>query len=95
MGAVIAFFPAGKVAELMPIISAIQSNMPQAVYWMSWDGKFSMGSSYNTGIEAVIANPWVITRDEVPPLGRSIVRSSAAGAGNVKSIEKKHTEPKR
>lgn len=54
-------------ANIAPMISSLKTNMPNAVYWLAWNGIYSM--NYNTNMSALLADPWVITRDEIPAFG--------------------------
>jgi len=44
-------------------ISSLKANMPKTAYWANWAETFSM--TYNSGTSTVLADPWVITRDEI------------------------------
>lgn len=46
-----------------PFITSMKTAMPKTVYWMQWAQTWSM--TYNTGTSTVLADPWVITRDEI------------------------------
>jgi len=50
--------------NIAPMITSLKSRTPKAIYWMAWNGIYSM--AYNTGVSTLLADPWVITRDEVP-----------------------------
>lgn len=57
-------------ANIAPLISSLKTNMPNAVYWMAWNGIYSM--NYNTNTSTLLTDPWVITRDEIPVFGVTI-----------------------
>jgi mannan endo-1,4-beta-mannosidase len=49
--------------DISGIITSIKSNMPKTVFWLSWNGVYSI--PYNRNWTQLMADPWVITRDEL------------------------------
>lgn len=50
-------------SDISGIGAGIRQNMPKTVFWMAWNGVYSM--NYNNGVSALLSDPWVITRDEI------------------------------
>lgn len=44
----------------------LKTLFPRGVYWMSWSSVWSMRASDNPGVPQLFADPWVVTRDELP-----------------------------
>jgi mannan endo-1,4-beta-mannosidase len=57
--------PAGGCSpmDISPLIASIKTNMPKTAFFMAWAEAFSL--DYNTGTSKLLADPWVITRDEI------------------------------
>lgn len=49
--------------DIYGVIASIKRNMPKTVFWLSWNGVYSI--SYNVNEGMLMADPWVITRDEI------------------------------
>jgi len=65
--------------NVTPLISSIKSNTPSAVFFMAWAGNYSL--DYNSGTSALLADPWVITRDEIPISGATSTPRPSAPTG--------------
>lgn len=52
-----------SAVDISQMITSIKANMPKAAFWMQWSDSFSM--YYNSGATKLLADPWVITRDEI------------------------------
>ena len=49
--------------DISGVITSIKANMPKTVFWLSWNGVYSI--PYNSNWNQLMADPWVITRDEI------------------------------
>jgi mannan endo-1,4-beta-mannosidase len=49
--------------DISGIITSIKTKMPKAVFWLCWGGVYSI--SYNLNGAQLMADPWIITRDEI------------------------------
>jgi len=52
--------------DLRKIIRGIRDHGPNIVGWSCWSVTWSMDPAYNNNVAELLADPWVITRDEVP-----------------------------
>jgi len=49
--------------DYLVLIEKIKHKYPDTIYWLSWDGPYSIARNLNA--EALLNDPWVITRDEL------------------------------
>jgi mannan endo-1,4-beta-mannosidase len=45
------------------LIASIKQNLPNIVYWMSWNREYAMDKHLN--VQQLLDDPWVITREEI------------------------------
>ena len=50
--------------DISTMVNSLKTSMPKTSYWLSWAWWWSMPSS--TGVSQLLADPWVVTRDELP-----------------------------
>jgi mannan endo-1,4-beta-mannosidase len=46
-------------------IKGIESHFAKAVFFMSWNGKWSLAR--NNNVKELLAHPWIVNRDDLPP----------------------------
>ncbi|MFO1478013.1 MAG: glycosyl hydrolase [Verrucomicrobiota bacterium] len=52
--------------DYLRFLDGVRTNFPKAVFFMSWNGRWSLGS--NTNVSEFLNNPYVANRDELPKL---------------------------
>ena len=56
-------------------IVSLKTNMPRTAFWMNWGNTFAM--AVNPGTSTILADPWVVTRDEISISGSDITAPAA------------------
>lgn len=68
--------------DISPLITGLKQNMPKTVFWLNWNGVYSM--DYNLNENQLLADPWVITRDEISISGGPSDTNPPAAPGRVR-----------
>jgi len=50
--------------DYLRFLHGVQQNFPRAVYFMSWNGNWSLGR--NTNVTEFLSNPWIVNREDLP-----------------------------
>lgn len=71
--------PTTAPVDLSTVLSNIKSNAPENVFWHEWhDAPYALALQNN--LSAMIADPWIITRDEVNFSGKASALAQNAAA---------------
>ena len=51
--------------DYLRFIEGVTNNFPKTVFFMSWNAKWSLGA--NNNVKELLAHPWIVNRDDLPP----------------------------